>query len=147
MAIVHVRFPHSAVPVSSFTCPLCGRVSHHPDDVSHGYCGACHEFTGEGITRALITATGIFTQALAAAISGREISLARLAAALTPGEIRAVIERAQDEGLPQLPAEDWQALPAVPALPPEPDGSAYTWHPGDPVLLKAQPGVDIYQDI
>lgn len=30
----------------SFTCPRCHRTSHHPDDAKHGYCGACHEFTG-----------------------------------------------------------------------------------------------------
>lgn len=29
----------------TFTCPLCGRTSHHPDDVRYSYCGACHEFT------------------------------------------------------------------------------------------------------
>jgi hypothetical protein len=29
-----------------FTCPRCARVSHHPKDREHGYCGACHDFTG-----------------------------------------------------------------------------------------------------
>jgi ribosomal protein L37E len=29
----------------SFTCPRCGRTSHHPDDVREGYCGACHAWT------------------------------------------------------------------------------------------------------
>jgi hypothetical protein len=38
-------------PAGSFTCPVCGRVSHHPEDVRHGYCGACHAFTGEGAGR------------------------------------------------------------------------------------------------
>lgn len=23
-------------------CGFCGRVSHHPEDVKHRYCGACH---------------------------------------------------------------------------------------------------------
>jgi hypothetical protein len=32
----------------SFSCPQCGRVSYHADDVLHGYCGACHQFTGVG---------------------------------------------------------------------------------------------------
>lgn len=32
-----------------FTCPRCGAVSHHPKDEEHGYCGRCHDFTGEGI--------------------------------------------------------------------------------------------------
>lgn len=31
----------------SFTCPLCGKTSYNPDDVREGYCGACHEWTGE----------------------------------------------------------------------------------------------------
>jgi hypothetical protein len=31
----------------SFTCPRCGAVSHHPKDKAHGYCGRCHEFTGD----------------------------------------------------------------------------------------------------
>lgn len=31
----------------SITCPQCNRTSHHPEDVKYGYCGACHEFTGE----------------------------------------------------------------------------------------------------
>jgi len=30
----------------SFTCPKCYRVSFHPDDEKHGYCGYCHSFTG-----------------------------------------------------------------------------------------------------
>lgn len=29
-----------------FTCPRCGRSSSHPDDLRHGYCGNCHDFTG-----------------------------------------------------------------------------------------------------
>lgn len=31
----------------SFTCPRCGRTSHHPDDIREGYCGACHDWTGQ----------------------------------------------------------------------------------------------------
>lgn len=31
----------------SFTCPDCGATSYHPEDVRHGYCGACHAFTGD----------------------------------------------------------------------------------------------------
>ncbi|KKM93620.1 hypothetical protein LCGC14_1206510 [marine sediment metagenome] len=27
-----------------FTCPNCGMVSHHPDDISHQYCGNCHKY-------------------------------------------------------------------------------------------------------
>lgn len=32
---------------SSFTCPRCGATSHNPNDVAQGYCGACHDWTGE----------------------------------------------------------------------------------------------------
>lgn len=28
----------------TFICPDCYRVSHHPEDVKHRYCGACHRF-------------------------------------------------------------------------------------------------------
>jgi hypothetical protein len=28
----------------SFTCPDCGRTSHHPKDEQFSYCGNCHEF-------------------------------------------------------------------------------------------------------
>ena len=31
----------------AFTCPRCGRVSHHPVDAIEGYCGSCADFTGE----------------------------------------------------------------------------------------------------
>lgn len=30
----------------TFTCPRCGRTSHHLADVGEGYCGACHDWTG-----------------------------------------------------------------------------------------------------
>lgn len=33
-------------PPSVFTCPECGRISHHPEDLEHGFCGACHAWTG-----------------------------------------------------------------------------------------------------
>lgn len=28
----------------SYKCPKCGKVSHHPMDLQHRYCAACHEF-------------------------------------------------------------------------------------------------------
>jgi len=118
----------------AFQCPRCGRVSHHPDDGSNGYCGACHEFTGEGRGRVLITAAGIFTEALVRAVQEAQIPLARLAAALEGSDGGALIAPPQLEAAPE-PA---QLGPGVPALPPEPDGAAYTWHPGDPVLLNRQ---------
>lgn len=30
----------------SFTCPRCSATSHHPTDEAEGYCGACHDWTG-----------------------------------------------------------------------------------------------------
>lgn len=36
---------------SSFRCPVCGTTSRHPEDVWHGYCGACHAFTGVHVSR------------------------------------------------------------------------------------------------
>lgn len=31
----------------TFTCPRCGRTSHHPDDAYYRYCGACHALTDD----------------------------------------------------------------------------------------------------
>lgn len=36
----------------SITCPVCERTSHYPNDVTQGYCAACHDWTGA--VRALI---------------------------------------------------------------------------------------------
>lgn len=33
--------------VTAFQCPRCGRRSHSPKDAEQGYCGACHDWTGE----------------------------------------------------------------------------------------------------
>jgi hypothetical protein len=32
---------------TAFTCPRCCRVSQHPADITAGYCGACHDWTGD----------------------------------------------------------------------------------------------------
>jgi hypothetical protein len=32
---------------ASFTCPVCGAVSHHPVDAAEEYCGNCHDWTGK----------------------------------------------------------------------------------------------------
>jgi len=38
----------------AFRCSVCEMVSYHPDDIEFGYCGHCHEFTGDGpIARAV----------------------------------------------------------------------------------------------
>jgi uncharacterized C2H2 Zn-finger protein len=31
----------------TFTCPRCGMTSAHPKDVEQGYCGNCHDWTGQ----------------------------------------------------------------------------------------------------
>lgn len=33
--------------ITGFTCPRCGRTSHNPNDIREGYCGNCHDWTGE----------------------------------------------------------------------------------------------------
>jgi hypothetical protein len=38
----------SCVTQPSFTCPVCQMTSFNPNDLKHGYCGNCHEFTGVG---------------------------------------------------------------------------------------------------
>lgn len=34
-----------ATPRPHITCPDCHRTTWHPEDVLHGYCGACHAYT------------------------------------------------------------------------------------------------------
>lgn len=34
------------VKAKAIICPRCRRVSFSPDDVREGYCGNCHEWTG-----------------------------------------------------------------------------------------------------
>ena len=36
---------HSLKPLPSVTCPKCGYVSVNPNDIEHGYCGHCHDWT------------------------------------------------------------------------------------------------------
>jgi len=38
--------PRAGIP---FRCSCCGIVSHNPNDREHGYCGACHWFTGDDV--------------------------------------------------------------------------------------------------
>lgn len=35
------------VQEASITCPRCGMTSFNPNDVSEGYCGNCHDYTGQ----------------------------------------------------------------------------------------------------
>ena len=34
---------------TGITCPKCLRTSYNPNDVAHGYCGYCHDWTGEAL--------------------------------------------------------------------------------------------------
>jgi len=42
----HCRM-HAVLDLPSITCPVCDMTSYHPSDIAEGYCGNCHEFTGE----------------------------------------------------------------------------------------------------
>jgi ribosomal protein L37E len=44
-----MRDPHEPMNPwpQTFTCPICGRTSHHPEDARHGYCSACSGYTAE----------------------------------------------------------------------------------------------------
>lgn len=33
----------------SFTCPICKMTSRNPNDVAAGYCGNCHDWTGDDL--------------------------------------------------------------------------------------------------
>jgi hypothetical protein len=46
-----------------FRCPVCLRTSASPDDAEHGYCGACHWFTGKLSARAAVFALNLVTLA------------------------------------------------------------------------------------
>jgi hypothetical protein len=39
--------PTGDPPLDVFWCPKCGRTSANPDDAREGYCGACHDWTGQ----------------------------------------------------------------------------------------------------
>lgn len=39
---------------ATITCPRCGSKSGHPQDLQHGYCGNCHDFTSNAKTAQLI---------------------------------------------------------------------------------------------
>jgi hypothetical protein len=38
-----------------FTCPVCSKTSHHPQDAQEGYCGRCRWWTGNEV----IVAVGV----------------------------------------------------------------------------------------
>ncbi len=45
-----------------FTCPRCGRTSYHPTDKAEGYCGNCHDWTGQPAPTADADAVAVRTQ-------------------------------------------------------------------------------------
>lgn len=47
----------------SYTCPRCGRTSHHPEDEKNRYCAACKEFEVDEKANNIL-ATGAITAAL-----------------------------------------------------------------------------------
>jgi hypothetical protein len=52
----------------SFECPKCHKISHHPDDERHGYCGNCHEFTASPVgSLPSAGATHVFVDGIVAA--------------------------------------------------------------------------------
>jgi hypothetical protein len=44
--------------MTTFRCPDCLMVSHHPMDVQLGYCGNCHDFTGPELRKPSSDAVG-----------------------------------------------------------------------------------------
>lgn len=49
--------------VASFICPECGAESFHPRDRLEGYCGACHDWTGDPVyMRAMKHAREVYEQ-------------------------------------------------------------------------------------
>jgi hypothetical protein len=74
----------------SYTCPKCGRTSHHPEDERHGYCGACHDFTGtpKAASDYRVIVTGSRDWADTARIHG---ALDAILAQMEPGETLVVV--------------------------------------------------------
>ncbi len=44
--VVGLRAASEAPKEAHFTCPVCCMTSYYLPDVTHGYCGNCHAFTG-----------------------------------------------------------------------------------------------------
>jgi hypothetical protein len=44
--------------MTTFTCPICGAVSHNPNDARERYCGRCHRFVDDPPCRGLVDAEG-----------------------------------------------------------------------------------------
>lgn len=45
---------------ATFTCPRCEASSAHPRDIAEGYCGRCHDWTGQPIPAELPRAATLY---------------------------------------------------------------------------------------
>jgi hypothetical protein len=57
-----------------FDCPRCGARSYNPNDIEHGYCGRCHDWTRpddvEAIAADLLDRLGIARESRPAEVEG-----------------------------------------------------------------------------
>jgi NMD protein affecting ribosome stability and mRNA decay len=91
---------------SAFTCPDCGRESWNENDGIHGYCGACHAFTGNPMRPRIIIVPcrrcskplGTLTKSLWGADAARRLYGAICDSCLTPEE-RAKMNRMVDQAV------------------------------------------------
>lgn len=84
----------------SFTCPRCRRTSYHPEDVRHGYCGACHDYAGANQVEQLPTRS---EPALAGALRAWDRTIGyskmeRMRAALQAAELDGILAEVQAPG-------------------------------------------------
>lgn len=65
-------------------CPRCGRESHNPHDVAHGYCAHCHVFLGDYKLAApgywMHETTGVLRPAIMAYLDGAPLEPAHIGA-------------------------------------------------------------------
>jgi hypothetical protein len=62
----------------SYTCPECGRTSHHPEDERNSYCGACRQFTGAAAGGYRVLKAVSFTAARDLDASGMRVAVSVL---------------------------------------------------------------------
>ena len=89
----------------SFTCPRCGRTSHHPDDVRERYCGACHDWTGEPDRRDSRLRLRLYVDGQLADetwLDVRDREQATIQSAITTLVYRAATDAADERGVPWL---------------------------------------------
>lgn len=79
---------YAALHPTTFTCPLCGAESAHPDDVTNRYCGRCHKFTDDAL-RAVAEKLKDMTMELDGLLPGQ--GCVRLSAVMRNGGISNVV--------------------------------------------------------